>query len=64
MDKTNTKTPYIWLSGLSMLCFLATNIYLPAFDILRQDLATSTQMIGWSLSIFLLAMSQLIDATL
>ncbi|WP_022942904.1 purine nucleoside transporter PunC [Psychromonas hadalis] len=57
MDKTNTKIPYIWLSGLSMLGFLATDMYLPAFDILRQDLATSNQMIGWSLSIFLLGMA-------
>ncbi|MCP4321346.1 MAG: Bcr/CflA family multidrug efflux MFS transporter [Psychromonas sp.] len=57
MDKTNTKIPYIWLSGLSMLGFLATDMYLPAFDILRQQLATSSQMIGWSLSIFLLGMA-------
>lgn len=61
MDKRNatvqTKIPYIWLSGLSMLGFLATDMYLPAFDILRQDLSTSSQMIGWSLSIFLLGMA-------
>ncbi|PKG39643.1 purine nucleoside transporter PunC [Psychromonas sp. Urea-02u-13] len=61
MDKVNTavqsKIPYIWLSGLSMLGFLATDMYLPAFDILRQDLSTSSQMIGWSLSIFLLGMA-------
>ena len=57
MNKVNTKTPYIWLSGLSMLGFLATDMYLPAFDTLRQDLATSSQMIGWSLSVFLLGMA-------
>lgn len=57
MDKLSTKIPYIWLSGLSMLGFLATDMYLPAFDILRQELSTSSQMIGWSLSIFLLGMA-------
>lgn len=57
MDKINTKIPYIWLSGLSMLGFLATDMYLPAFDVLRQDLATNSQMIGWTLSIFLLGMA-------
>lgn len=57
MDKLSTKIPYIWLSGLSMLGFLATDMYLPAFDILRQELSTSSQMIGWSLSVFLLGMA-------
>ena len=57
MLKQQTKIPYIWLSGLSMLGFLATDMYLPAFDVLRQDLATTNQMIGWSLSIFLLGMA-------
>jgi len=57
MNKENTKIPYIWLSGLSMLGFLATDMYLPAFDILRQSLTTTSQMIGWSLSIFLLGMA-------
>ncbi|PKF62250.1 Bcr/CflA family multidrug efflux MFS transporter [Psychromonas sp. psych-6C06] len=57
MNTQHTKVPYVWLSGLSMLGFLATDMYLPAFDILRQDLATSSQMIGWSLSIFLLGMA-------
>ena len=57
MDTKNSKIPYIWLSGLSMLGFLATDMYLPAFDVLRTDLSTTSQMIGWSLSIFLLGMA-------
>ena len=57
MIKQQVKIPYIWLSGLSMLGFLATDMYLPAFDVLRQNLATTNQMIGWSLSIFLLGMA-------
>jgi Bcr/CflA subfamily drug resistance transporter len=56
-NKEAIKIPYIWLAGLSMLGFLATDMYLPAFDVLRQDLSTSSQMIGWSLSIFLLGMA-------
>lgn len=57
MNKQQTKIPYIWLSGLSMLGFLATDMYLPAFDVLRQELATTSHMIGASLSIFLLGMA-------
>ena len=57
MNKKQTKIPYIWLSGLSMLGFLATDMYLPAFDILRDELATTSHMIGASLSIFLLGMA-------
>ena len=57
LNKIEPKIPYIWLAGLSMLGFLATDMYLPAFDILRQELATTSQMIGWSLSIFLLGMA-------
>lgn len=57
MTKQKNVIPYIWLSGLSMLGFLATDMYLPAFDIIRQDLNTSEILIGWSLSIFLLGMA-------
>lgn len=57
MNNTNTTIPYIWLSGLSMLGFLATDMYLPAFDVLRDALGTSSHMIGASLSIFLLGMA-------
>ncbi|WP_094751687.1 purine nucleoside transporter PunC [Psychromonas sp. CD1] len=57
MHKKNKTIPYIWLAGLSMLGFLATDMYLPAFDVIRQDLGTSQQMIGWSLTIFLFGMA-------
>ncbi|AGH80622.1 transporter [Psychromonas sp. CNPT3] len=57
MHNKNKAIPYIWLSGLSMLGFLATDMYLPAFDVIRQDLGTSQQMIGWSLTIFLFGMA-------
>lgn len=40
-----------------MLGFLATDMYLPAFEIIRSDLATSESLIGLSLSIFLLGMA-------
>ncbi len=40
-----------------MLGFLATDMYLPAFEIIRSDFATSESLIGLSLSIFLLGMA-------
>ncbi|MFT6984774.1 MAG: Bcr/CflA subfamily drug resistance transporter [Psychromonas sp.] len=57
MTKEKFVIPYIWLAGLSMLGFLATDMYLPAFDIIRQDLNTSELLIGWSLAIFLFGMA-------
>jgi len=57
MQENKITIPYIWLVGLSMLGFLATDMYLPAFDIIRQDLQSSSQMIGWSLSVFLFGMA-------
>jgi Bcr/CflA subfamily drug resistance transporter len=57
MTKEKIVIPYIWLAGLSMLGFLATDMYLPAFDIIRQDLNTSELLIGWSLAIFLFGMA-------
>ena len=57
MDKQTQSIPYIWLAGLSMLGFLATDMYLPAFDIIRGDLATTESMIGLTLSIFLFGMA-------
>lgn len=57
MQNNKITIPYIWLVGLSMLGFLATDMYLPAFDIIRQDLQSSSKMIGWSLSIFLFGMA-------
>ncbi len=43
----------VYLSLLSMLGFLATDMYLPAFEAMRQDLHTSAGMISASLSLFL-----------
>ncbi|AAW88229.1 purine nucleoside transporter PunC [Aliivibrio fischeri] len=57
MDNKKQSIPYIWLAGLSMLGFLATDMYLPAFDIIRGDLGTTENMIGLTLSIFLLGMA-------
>lgn len=47
----------IWFSGLSMLGFLATDMYLPAFETIRGEFETSQTLIGLSLSIFLLGMA-------
>lgn len=43
----------IYLALLSMLGFLATDMYLPAFDAMKQDLMTSAGLISASLSLFL-----------
>ncbi|STV27525.1 inner membrane transport protein YdhC [Klebsiella pneumoniae] len=43
----------VWLAGLSVLGFLATDIYLPAFAAMQQDLNTSAASISASLSLFL-----------
>ena len=43
----------IWLAGLSVLGFLATDMYLPAFAVMQQDLGTSAAAISASLSLFL-----------
>lgn len=43
----------IYLAGLSMLGFLATDMYLPAFSAMQTSLMTSPGMISASLSIFL-----------
>ncbi|OOE87584.1 purine nucleoside transporter PunC [Salinivibrio sharmensis] len=56
----NKQVPFmtlLWLAGLSMLGFLATDMYLPAFEAMRLDLATSPANIGLTLSIFLLGMA-------
>ena len=52
-----SKTSMLWFSGLSMLGFLATDMYLPAFETIRQEFATSQTLISLSLSIFLLGMA-------
>lgn len=42
-----------YLAGLSMLGYLATDMYLPAFGVMQQDLQLSAGAISASLSIFL-----------
>ncbi|MGP2542878.1 purine nucleoside transporter PunC [Yersinia sp. 2541 StPb PI] len=51
-----------YLAGLSMLGYLATDMYLPAFGAMQQELQTSAGAISASLSIFLagFAIAQLI----
>ncbi|WP_145519222.1 purine nucleoside transporter PunC [Yersinia mollaretii] len=51
-----------YLAGLSMLGYLATDMYLPAFGAMQQELQTSAGSISASLSIFLagFAIAQLI----
>jgi len=43
----------VWLAGLSVLGFLATDMYLPAFAAMQQDLNTSATSVSASLSLFL-----------
>ena len=52
----------LWFACLSMLGFLATDMYLPAFETIRVDYNTTQAYIGLSLSVFLfgLALGQLI----
>lgn len=58
----NNFTFITYLAGLSIIGFLATDMYLPAFDQMRIDLSTSKNNISASLSLFLagFAISQLI----
>lgn len=52
----------VWLAGLSVLGFLATDMYLPAFSAIQQDLHTSPAVVSATLSLFLagFAIAQLI----
>jgi Bcr/CflA subfamily drug resistance transporter len=43
----------VWLAGLSVLGFLATDMYLPAFAAMQADLQTPAAAISASLSVFL-----------
>lgn len=43
----------VWLGGLSVLGFLATDMYLPAFAAMQEDLQTPAAAISASLSVFL-----------
>ncbi|CNL69470.1 purine nucleoside transporter PunC [Yersinia aleksiciae] len=57
-----TSSFMFYLAGLSMLGYLATDMYLPAFGAMQQELQTSEGSISASLSIFLagFAIAQLI----
>nr|WP_318381887.1 purine nucleoside transporter PunC [uncultured Enterobacter sp.] len=43
----------VWLAGLSVLGFLATDMYLPAFAAIQRDLHTPAAAVSASLSLFL-----------
>ncbi len=43
----------VWLAGLSVLGFLATDMYLPAFAAIQADLQTPASAVSASLSLFL-----------
>lgn len=43
----------VWLAGLSVLGFLATDMYLPAFAAIQNDLQTPAAAVSASLSLFL-----------
>ncbi|HGB9665389.1 TPA: purine nucleoside transporter PunC [Escherichia coli] len=43
----------VWLAGLSVLGFLATDMYLPAFSAIQADLQTPASAVSASLSLFL-----------
>ncbi|ELY4525248.1 Bcr/CflA family multidrug efflux MFS transporter [Cronobacter turicensis] len=51
-----------WMAGLSVLGFLATDMYLPAFAVIEADLHTAPSAISASLSLFLagFALAQLV----
>ncbi|MGC9423734.1 MULTISPECIES: purine nucleoside transporter PunC [unclassified Vibrio] len=46
-----------YLSALSMLGFIATDMYLPAFKIMEHDFATGPEQIALSLTVFLMGMA-------
>ncbi|MGL4957825.1 MAG: MFS transporter, partial [Plesiomonas sp.] len=52
----------VYLAGLSMLGFLATDMYLPAFESMQVSLGSNASAIGATLSIFLagFAIAQLV----
>ncbi|SDH91788.1 purine nucleoside transporter PunC [Myroides phaeus] len=61
-NKPNSFLFLVYLAGLSIIGFLATDMYLPAFDKMRIDLGTTKSNISLSLSLFLggYAIAQLI----
>ena len=57
MKNQPSKITLFWFACLSMLGFLATDMYLPSFETIRADFATTQSLIGLSLSVFLLGMA-------
>ncbi|UIP29222.1 purine nucleoside transporter PunC [Photobacterium sp. TLY01] len=57
MTTKPTSVTLAWFALLSMLGFLATDMYLPAFTAMQADLNTSSSLIGMTLGIFLLGMA-------
>ncbi|MEH6452801.1 MAG: purine nucleoside transporter PunC [Psychromonas sp.] len=57
MKQQPSKLTLVWFACLSMLGFLATDMYLPAFNLIQDEFATTQHYIGLSLSIFLLGMA-------
>lgn len=57
MKNQPSKITLSWFLCLSMLGFLATDMYLPAFATIQEDFNTTQSFIGLSLSIFLLGMA-------
>lgn len=53
MNKLPGKGFLCWLAGLSVLGFLATDMYLPAFAVIQHDLQTPAAAVSASLSLFL-----------
>lgn len=57
MKNQPSKITLTWFACLSMLGFLATDMYLPAFATIQEEFGTTQSLIGLSLSIFLLGMA-------
>ncbi|KOO10193.1 transporter, partial [Vibrio xuii] len=52
-----SKLQLFYLSALSMLGFIATDMYLPAFKAMEIDFATGPEQIALSLTVFLVGMA-------
>ena len=52
-----SKFQLVYLAALSMLGFIATDMYLPAFKIMEVDFATGPEQIALSLTVFLVGMA-------
>ncbi|QDJ13206.1 Bcr/CflA family multidrug efflux transporter [Mergibacter septicus] len=57
MKQQPSKMTLFWFGCLSMLGFLATDMYLPAFETIRVAFTTNKAMVGLTLSIFLFGMA-------